>query len=619
MRLVALLLVVVALAITVPVFAQGAFTDVPSDHWAYDAVNTLQSAGLVQGYPDGTFQGKRTLSRYEFAMVIARLLPLIPGGGPQISPSAGVTQAQLDAALANKADRSELGAFASKADLDAVSRLVNEFSDELAALGVDVNNLKNEITGIKARLDAIEKELARVRFTGNFNVAGIVTDSTEGFAVDADSRPFGTKDTIKNVGFIRDFDLNIAGRVNDSTTAMATINFGNYLNYYNSGETVDTSAGSVGDSFFPYYMYVSTDTSIGDLSIGRFPLQLTPYTFKMIDFDTYIDDWKTDNGNYPVDGIKLDTKLFGLDWLMFAAKNDNNSYFNGLTSQPVFTLLNNGTGFAGGQLTGTTQSAGVHTALKLPWATALGLTYYQAWNNDDFLANNYDKVTVMGADVAIPISAVTLKASVNEATTSGDDLEDVDYRNAAYDYSANFDLFDAGIGVGWKRIGENYTAAGYWDKIGRWYNPSMIEGFYGSVDFDLSSKINLYAKGEFLKFTDSIDSGYETAAVTTAGFPIDKDDKVNNYKAGLAWSITGNDTISFDYEQTNFELARITAPGTDSKEKYFTVGWGKKLGTNANLKASYQLIEYNAGSAFGPYGNEDYKGGLGVVQLGFSF
>ncbi len=52
--------------------------DVPPDHWAYDAVRDLYEAGLLEGYPDGTFGGDRTMTRYEFAMALARLLWAIP-------------------------------------------------------------------------------------------------------------------------------------------------------------------------------------------------------------------------------------------------------------------------------------------------------------------------------------------------------------------------------------------------------------------------------------------------------------------------------------------------------------------------------------------------------------
>lgn len=44
------------------------FTDVPPDHWAYEALLNLAGVyGCVSGYPDGTFRGEDTVTRYEFA------------------------------------------------------------------------------------------------------------------------------------------------------------------------------------------------------------------------------------------------------------------------------------------------------------------------------------------------------------------------------------------------------------------------------------------------------------------------------------------------------------------------------------------------------------------------
>ena len=50
------------------------FPDVPSNHWAYEAVSDLSRRGLVEGYPDGTFVGDRLLTRYEFAQIVYRAL-----------------------------------------------------------------------------------------------------------------------------------------------------------------------------------------------------------------------------------------------------------------------------------------------------------------------------------------------------------------------------------------------------------------------------------------------------------------------------------------------------------------------------------------------------------------
>jgi hypothetical protein len=62
-----------------PRFAQTSPADtVPFEHWAYDAVQQLVDAGIIIGYPDGTFKGDRAMTRYEFAMAISRLLSADP-------------------------------------------------------------------------------------------------------------------------------------------------------------------------------------------------------------------------------------------------------------------------------------------------------------------------------------------------------------------------------------------------------------------------------------------------------------------------------------------------------------------------------------------------------------
>ena len=50
------------------------FPDVPSNHWAYEAISDLSRRGLVEGYPDGTFGGDRLLTRYEFAEIVYRAI-----------------------------------------------------------------------------------------------------------------------------------------------------------------------------------------------------------------------------------------------------------------------------------------------------------------------------------------------------------------------------------------------------------------------------------------------------------------------------------------------------------------------------------------------------------------
>src|SRR5574337_1757332 len=80
-------------ALVAPAFAQP-FADTPTNHWAYDAIAELAAKGIIEGYPDGTFKGDRAMTRYEMAMVVARILARIEAikiPPPPAPPPAGVT------------------------------------------------------------------------------------------------------------------------------------------------------------------------------------------------------------------------------------------------------------------------------------------------------------------------------------------------------------------------------------------------------------------------------------------------------------------------------------------------------------------------------------------------
>ena len=80
---------VLAISLAAPSHAQDAklFQDVPQSHWAYESVSDLQTKGILLGYPDGYFRGKRPLTRYEFAVALERMLqePAARSGWPRWS------------------------------------------------------------------------------------------------------------------------------------------------------------------------------------------------------------------------------------------------------------------------------------------------------------------------------------------------------------------------------------------------------------------------------------------------------------------------------------------------------------------------------------------------------
>jgi hypothetical protein len=151
-QLAAVLAAILSLAFVAPAFAQP-FADVPTDHWAYDAVAELAAKGLIEGYPDGAFRGDRAMTRYEMAMVVARLLARIEAIKIPPLPTDLVRTAQLNAA--NAANAAALRAVDQRltAKVATVQRLVAEFRAELAALGVRVTAVEEELAALRARMD----------------------------------------------------------------------------------------------------------------------------------------------------------------------------------------------------------------------------------------------------------------------------------------------------------------------------------------------------------------------------------------------------------------------------------------------------------------------------------
>ncbi len=136
------------------------FPDLPDDHWASDAVAELAAKGLVEGYPDGTFKGDRSASRWELALMVARLL------------------GKLD---------SEPARFASKAERDQIHKLASALPEELDALGVRVGALEEGTT----RLDDRVSELERITFYGSLDTRVVFQSFNNDGAQDNDSNRMG--------------------------------------------------------------------------------------------------------------------------------------------------------------------------------------------------------------------------------------------------------------------------------------------------------------------------------------------------------------------------------------------------------------------------------------------
>lgn len=52
------------------------YPDVPETHWAFHAISALNKQGIFEGFADGNFHGSKPMSRYAFAVTLARVLRL---------------------------------------------------------------------------------------------------------------------------------------------------------------------------------------------------------------------------------------------------------------------------------------------------------------------------------------------------------------------------------------------------------------------------------------------------------------------------------------------------------------------------------------------------------------
>jgi len=57
----------------VPAAHASNFSDVPASFWAKEAIDTSVAKGYFKGLPDGTFKPKNSVSRAEFAALMARV------------------------------------------------------------------------------------------------------------------------------------------------------------------------------------------------------------------------------------------------------------------------------------------------------------------------------------------------------------------------------------------------------------------------------------------------------------------------------------------------------------------------------------------------------------------
>lgn len=131
-------------------YAADAPMDVPKGHWAYEAVKELADAGLVLGYPDGSFLGSRSLTRYEFATIVKRVVDNV--GQETMAMKNGFASSATAAIATTTAPAVEV----TKEQIEAINKLVDEFKVELAVIGTRLDKVEATVEELNSKLANID-------------------------------------------------------------------------------------------------------------------------------------------------------------------------------------------------------------------------------------------------------------------------------------------------------------------------------------------------------------------------------------------------------------------------------------------------------------------------------
>ena len=103
-------------------------SDIQGDEWAYKAIQELvEKYDVLEGYPDGTFKGKKPSTRFELAAAVYDLATYFSD------------QIALD-----------------RDDLAKLAKLLDEFSNDIKVIQGRVDKLETKVTTVETKTTALE-------------------------------------------------------------------------------------------------------------------------------------------------------------------------------------------------------------------------------------------------------------------------------------------------------------------------------------------------------------------------------------------------------------------------------------------------------------------------------
>ncbi len=558
--------------------AGDAFKDLPVSHWAYTAADKLRAHGVITGYPEAYFRGRRALTRYEFALALDRVLGRIALRGE------GAPEALAPSSTTN-------------ADIDTLRSLTSEFQAELAIVGTTAATTR-------AKLEKLQHDAAEARKHPSKPPALASAPSTP---KRVDPIPAGASAA----------QASAARRQTGAPVHPAGPSVG-------LGPGKRSAAGPLGGG----YGILSMSAPAQDqLSLRPGLLAAGPATsFNAARLQYSLGDLATlspreerafaeprdDGSTFGADGMRLATHVGSVVVEAFAGqaytvrgslgmKTDGSVLGADSRSAAPSALLGSSSQFAVGSLGGV--------SLRIPMGLLRGgHIQFTSIGPTGLGTHDSTESRLLGAETELRVTKRLTLTGEWAQTGVPQGFSAQDGQTTAYSGALGYRSGPLRLSASYKYVDPLFYAPGYWGRIGGWLNPTNIQGPGFRAAYE-GSRFGLTLGGDFYSGARDRDS---LGGLST-------NDDMTRILVGVRWNLSRNLRANLDWEgvywRLNSQVANLPSLAGNStpREQYVTISTGYNLSSSTLLRLGYQrggLI--NGGSAAGPTSVSTFTGQMAI-------
>jgi len=581
--LICVLTVVMFLAVAVSASAED-FTDITSEHWAYEAVMHLSSLDIIDGYPDGTFQGEERISRYEAAVIVSRALEIFDITAEElregieeardaaeevaISSEEAAEMAEIVFEIVEKNDTEEpvkVPEELTEKQAEQVEALIKALTYELEEEIDELSKLEVALQAMETRLDLavpqimkvpeIEtdmeelKELERVTFSGAYglNVSDVQLKEVGEDVETVYENPYITEDEISPETTFEQ-SLNIETDINITEDIDLNLGLAGISHDFGVGTDVDLALTNM-------VLGIETPEIILDAGTDR-SVNYTPYLF----------------GDAELDGINIMHKNSDAEFFVGREVNEDDTFYLGAQNRTSVAGVDLGARIAAAAADNELERAIDHKLLGIDAAYDLSGIDFEADYVRSIDGEKEGSLIQVNAETALELMELGFNyRDVNPEFSPIMGDEDIFDSNNIYvdalnpglrgfNVEAETDLYDMDSSIFFARV-----------------NPDQSEGEENAVFFEIATqKEDLYVDdltvGGYYNYENNADnqveqvrgtgvdmaySGIEDALFTMAydmSNPVEEDETFNSERKmtmGMDYNIT--DKFIFNYGYENIE------------------------------------------------------------------